>query len=122
MRSPIDVLKYLDEYYAHMLERPSMYSPSPAGMENMILFIENLRAFILNDPEQSQLYGRFLESLGYGAMGSSHLEGSDESISEKDLMLFHRVADVLQQFLTKEGRRVEKDEERLSGMAGDSPK
>ena len=101
----MEILKYLDDYYTRMIERPSCYSPSPAAMESMIIFIEELRAFILNDPEQATLYGQFVESLGYGATGCSHREGSVEMLSDDDLMLFSRVADVLRQFLTSQGRR-----------------
>ncbi len=115
MRSPIEILKYLDEYYIHMLERPSMYSPSPVGMENTIQFIENLRAFILNDPQQSQLYNEYLLSLGYGARGCSHVEGVDDHRSKHDLVLLDKVTEVLRQFLKKEGRPLE-----IENMSGKS--
>jgi hypothetical protein len=82
-------------------------------MESMILFIENLRAFILNDSEQAQRYGTFLDSLGYGATGCSHSEGREDRITENDEMLFKRVAEVLEQFLKTEGR--------LAGGEGDKP-
>jgi hypothetical protein len=104
MRSPAEILTYLDQYYAYIIERPSCYALTPAGMENLILFIEKLRAFILDDAEQGECYGRFLDSLGYGAMGCSHREGSIVMMTDGDLELFDRVANVLRQFLEKEGR------------------
>jgi len=73
-------------------------------MESMIIFMEDLRAFILDDREQAQLYGRFLDSHGYGSTGCSHLDGSDRTLSNEDVMLFERVANVLRQFLASAAR------------------
>ena len=104
MRSSAEVLRFLDDYYMHMIARPSMYSCSPAAMEGQIAFIERLRAFVLNDPKQSGEYDRFLLSLGYGARGVAYTADSPRRISDNDRVAFQRVASVLEQFLRSEGR------------------
>jgi len=107
VRSATEILEYLDDYYVHMIQRPTCYAASPAAMEGMIIFIEDLRAFILNRPEQANPYDQFLDSLGYEATGCSHRDGSTDMLTDDDVMLFKRVADVLKQFLTKHERKTE---------------
>jgi len=104
MKSPSDILRYLDEYYARMIRRPTGYAVSPAAMEGQIGFIERLRAFILNDPKQWKQYNRFILSLGYGSRGVAYTPDSPSRISDNDRVVFQRVASVLEQFLRNEGR------------------
>jgi hypothetical protein len=114
IRSPSEILEFLDTYYARIMERPSMYSYLPEAMETMISFIEELRAFILeparqnpfvlNDPKQRNQFDDYMTSLGYGSMGISHVEGTVKRITSEELALFDKVVDVLKRFLEKEGR------------------
>jgi hypothetical protein len=104
MKPLSEVLDYLDAYYARMIQRPSMYSASPAAMEDKISFIEDLRAFLLDDPEQAERFKDFTVVLGYEARGCSSDGNPHGFQSAEESALFARVAMVLECFLSREGR------------------
>lgn len=104
MRSASEILDYLDTFYTRMIQRPSMYTPSPSAMGCMIVFIEDLRAFVLNEDEQENRFISFEKSLGYGAMGCSHADGTVVRISDEEMCMFRNVANVLKLFLVQQGR------------------
>lgn len=120
MKQATEILKYLDEYYAAMIQRPGFFAKSPADLEGIVFFVEDLRAYILEDPEQAERYTTFLHSLGFGVTGCSHVPGTPETRTDEDLALFDKVADVLKRFLMSQHRYLESDEE-LKWANGHTP-
>ena len=49
MKTPDEIVKFIDDWERHMLERPDMYASSPQSLEEQLMLLENLRAFITND-------------------------------------------------------------------------
>lgn len=99
MRSAGDILRYIESYQLHMLDRPHMYSANPESFEEKIHFIERLRAFILDSEEE---WSDYLVNNGFGvATVSTRL--SEQGINEFHVQ-YTEIAKHFRAYLLKQGR------------------
>ena len=67
MKSFEDVIRFVDEMFLNMLERPQMYASSPEALEDVLMTLEKLRGFILGDGlDKPSAYTKFLLAHGFG--------------------------------------------------------
>jgi hypothetical protein len=115
MKSIAEVLQYIDEFFKESCERPKFYFPDAKGIENVLLHLESMYDFILDDG-RSLRYADFLEQQGYGALGfvagrliesedgyECSLEPPDPNETEFDRM--QRLGAFWQQYLQSKFRR-----------------
>lgn len=99
MRSVKDILRYIESYHLHMLDRPHMYSATPESFEEKLFFLERLRAFILDSEER---WSDYLVNNGFGvATVSTRL--SEQGINESHVQ-FTEIAKHFREYLLKQGR------------------
>lgn len=104
MKNALQVLEFIDEYYSFVIARPAMYASSPRALEDIVLILERLRGFILEDSAAGDAFNNFTESLGFGSVSVCHELGVPEYQREEDLVGFQKVASVLHQFLESRSR------------------
>jgi hypothetical protein len=93
-----------------MVSRPAMYASSPDAFEDIIIVLEHLRAFILEDDLQASGYSNFTANLGFGTRHISYyVAGSDPALLQDETALFAYVADIFRKFLVSENRLREED-------------
>jgi hypothetical protein len=121
VKSASEILEFIDSYYAHMVSRPTMYASSPDSFEDIIVVLEYLRAFILEDELQSSGYSNFTANLGFGTRHISYyVAKNDPALLQDKTALFAYVADILRKFLLSENRFREEDKGQKRDMSGAS--
>lgn len=72
MKSGEEIIQFVDEYTAAMLDRPHMYAGTPESLEEILSALDDLRTYAVSakaDPSHgSSLYTDYLVELGYGSM------------------------------------------------------
>jgi hypothetical protein len=53
MKTPDEIVAFIDTLERHMLRRPSMYALTPESLEEQLQLLESLRAFILSGQQNS---------------------------------------------------------------------
>jgi hypothetical protein len=71
MKSPEEIVRYIEDFYSQSLERPKMFFLSPSAMEEVLFKLERLYEFIVDDewkfPGCCDFgYAGFLGERGYG--------------------------------------------------------
>lgn len=73
MKSGEEIVRYVDEYTAAMLDRPHMYAGTPESLEEILSILDDLRTYAVSAEAQPirgrSLYGDYNSELGYGALG-----------------------------------------------------
>jgi hypothetical protein len=49
MKTPDEIVQFIDDMERHMLQRPRMYASNPQSLEEQLTLLENLRAFTISD-------------------------------------------------------------------------
>jgi hypothetical protein len=71
MRQPREIVRFIDRYSRHALERPDMYAASPEALEDSLRLLDALRRFILDETVRRESfwespYHEFLREKGFG--------------------------------------------------------
>jgi hypothetical protein len=103
MRSSDEILKYIDDFYNHALERPFMYASSPQSLEETLITLEKLREFIVSDrPDQCTEktgYEAFLLNQGYGVSQFTSNYYPSRSLTDHDKRVFRDLSDFWKKYL-----------------------
>lgn len=82
MKSGEEIVQFVDEYMAAMLDRPHMYAGTPESLEEILSTLDVLRTYAVSAEAQPirgrSLYGDYCAELDYGAMdycGRRRLDG-----------------------------------------------
>lgn len=79
------VIQYIDDVYRHSFDRPRMQFTSPESFEEVVIYFEQLRDFLLDLECQSSnfrfTYSDYLVSKGFGAgrFTSKYMESHPDS-------------------------------------------
>jgi len=90
MRTTEDVLNYIETLIGYSLERPEMYAPNPIALENALMVLDDLAAFILSQDGNPSVvyrsaYSGFLMERGFGASRfTSRLPDDADQFSTRD--------------------------------------
>ena len=103
-RSSKEVLELIDQRLSYFVAKPEGYASSPRALEDVITYLESIRGFILGDRDEGEAFSNYAASLGYGTASICHEPGTSELLSEHDIQMFHRVAEVLKAFLETHNR------------------
>lgn len=104
MKTPEDLLRFIDNRYSRMLVQPEGYAESPNGLQSMISLLEEIREFVLDQPGESGKFNSFLISQGYPVTGICTEPGESVTLTDDLLRKLRTVAGVMRQFLETEGR------------------
>jgi hypothetical protein len=72
MKSGVEIVQFVDEYTAAMLDRPHMYAGTPESLEEILYTLDVLRTYAVSaeaQPIRGSWYGDYCSELGYGALG-----------------------------------------------------
>jgi hypothetical protein len=103
MRSSAEVLDFIDRYLSNACARPEGYASSPEQLEDTICLLQMVRGVILERNFEHSDYFLFLAEFGYGSGGAAYdAKHHRRDISDEDLI--KRIAELLAEFLKREGR------------------
>lgn len=104
MKTSKDLLQFIDDRYSRIIDQPIHFASSAVGLESIVSLLEEIRAFILDQPDDSLKFVEFLTSRGYGVTGICHEPGAIVTLTDDVRQQIANVATVLRQFLEAEGR------------------
>lgn len=104
MKTPGDLLQFIDERYFRMILQPTQFAGSAVVLESLVSLMEEIRAFVLERPEDSLKFVDYLTSHGYGVTGICHEPGAAGTLADDTRRQIDKVALVLKHFLDSEGR------------------
>jgi hypothetical protein len=104
MKTAEDLLQFIDDRYSRIILHPTQFASTAVGLESIVSLLEEIRAFVLERPDESFKFVEFVASRGYGVTGICHEPGVAVTLTEDVRQQIVTVAGVLSQFLEAEGR------------------
>jgi hypothetical protein len=103
VKTPSEIVGFIDDLQRHMLQRPSMYASSPESLEEQFGLLESLRAFIMSDQPGFPTNSGYREyAMQVGKCGAMSFTGKRRQDIWEDFCKFFRG------YLKSQGRVKEK--------------
>jgi hypothetical protein len=99
MKSPEQIVEYIDQWIANSLDRPQMYAASPEALEGTVFVLEELRSFVVEQESSGPFrlfpYPAYLEAHGFGCSTFTGASGNNT---------FEALVAFLRQYLISQNR------------------
>lgn len=105
MKSSNETLEFIDNIYQGMIDRPTMYASSAEGLFEIILMLEGVRGFIVDNPDASPAaFAAFVCPHGWAP--NCIWRDLDTSVASGDMEMkrFNHIATLFRNFLENENR------------------
>src|ERR1035438_3410077 len=103
MKTPDEIVMFIDSLERHMLRRPSMYTSSPESLEDQLQLLESLRLFVVSDKPDSSVTSAYREyAQRVGKSGAMSFTGKRRN------EIWHEFCQFFNGYLKSQGRIEEK--------------